>query len=218
MSVIRANKIFLLPLMVIWLALTLVLIIWSKSDIHLFLNQYHNSFFNSFFKYTTFLGDGVTPAIVGLTFLFFSFRKGFIIGAGAVFAGIIAQTLKKLVFYDVYRPKLFFEKLGRLDELYFVPGWEIHSNFSFPSGHTTTAFCLFFILSTFTSNKILKLFCLFCALIAAYSRMYLSQHFLIDVYFGAIFGVLAALLSSYLINKISSPWIDKSFIVLFQKN
>jgi membrane-associated phospholipid phosphatase len=56
------------------------------------------------------------------------------------------------------------------------------------------------------------------ALITAYSRVYLSQHFLIDTYFGALIGVAIVIVFHYLIIKSDKTWLDQSIITIFSKN
>ena len=68
----------------------------------------------------------------------------------------------------------------------------MHYAYSFPSGHSTTAFALFFIFGFFVKNKKWQILFFILALSTAISRMYLLQHFFIDVYFGSILGVLIA--------------------------
>ena len=58
--------------------------------------------------------------------------------------------------------------------------------FSFPSGHTITAFSVAVSLSAFYSNLTVPL--LFCAVSIAVSRILLGMHFLSDVVVGAILG------------------------------
>jgi membrane-associated phospholipid phosphatase len=212
-KIVKNNFPFVVPFIILWVMLAFVLLVNSKSDIHLFTNQFHSSFFDVFFSLITFLGDGLTAAIVAIFFLFISFRKGLILGLSALLAGVFSQFLKRVVFSGTVRPKVFFEGVS---ELYFVPHVEVHGFFSFPSGHATTAFCLFFILASFVQNRILKFICLLLALITAYSRIYLSQHFLVDVYFGALLGLLSAFISLLIINKVHATWLDKSLITIFK--
>lgn len=80
---------------------------------------------------------------------------------------------------------------------------------SFPSGHTLGAFAFFALYSFFLSEKYKPLSVLFfiAACLCAYSRIYLGQHFFIDVYAGSIFGTLLitlqyALMETYLFKKI----------------
>jgi undecaprenyl-diphosphatase len=65
--------------------------------------------------------------------------------------------------------------------------------FSFPSGHTITAFAVAIALSEFYPALLPAL--LFCALSIAVSRILLGMHFLSDVVVGAILGTGLALTS-----------------------
>jgi undecaprenyl-diphosphatase len=58
--------------------------------------------------------------------------------------------------------------------------------FSFPSGHTITAFAVAVSLSSFYPNLTMGL--LFCAISVAASRILLGMHFLSDVLAGAAIG------------------------------
>lgn len=200
--------------MAVWVPLALVLLNFTKAEIHLYINRFHSGFWDYVFKNITNLGDGLVPLILFLIFLFFSYRKALIVGLSGLFAGIIAQLLKRFVFPDVPRPKVFFEGIANL---YLVPGVDVHSSFSFPSGHAATVFSLFFVLAYFTNRKILQILLLFLALLTGYSRMYLSQHFLIDVYFGGLIGICASLAIIYFIEKLNNNWIDKSLLMHFKK-
>ncbi len=65
--------------------------------------------------------------------------------------------------------------------------------FSFPSGHTITAFAVTVSLSAFYPD--LAPGFLFCAVSVAASRVLLGMHFLSDVAVGAVIGTLLALVS-----------------------
>lgn len=65
--------------------------------------------------------------------------------------------------------------------------------FSFPSGHTITAFAVAISVSAFYPNLFTPL--LFCAISIAISRILLGMHFLSDVVVGAILGSGFALTS-----------------------
>jgi undecaprenyl-diphosphatase len=62
--------------------------------------------------------------------------------------------------------------------------------FSFPSGHTITAFAVVISLSHFYPDLTAGL--LFCAVSVAASRILLGMHFLSDVVAGAAIGTLLA--------------------------
>ncbi len=92
--------------------------------------------------------------------------------------------------------------------LHFVEG--VHLNYvnSFPSGHTATAFALFLFLASLTKNKGLQLFYAIIACLVGYSRTYLSQHFVVDITFGAILGILSYFLSVALFQNSTKPVFD----------
>jgi undecaprenyl-diphosphatase len=69
--------------------------------------------------------------------------------------------------------------------------------FSFPSGHTITAFSVAITLGHFYPDLLLGL--LFCAASVAASRILLGMHFLSDVVAGAAIGAILALGSTWLV-------------------
>jgi len=72
--------------------------------------------------------------------------------------------------------------------------------FSFPSGHTITAFAVAITLGQFYPGLSLGL--LFCAASVAASRILLGMHFLSDVLAGAAIGTILALGSTWLVNSL----------------
>src|ERR1035437_3421648 len=69
--------------------------------------------------------------------------------------------------------------------------------FSFPSGHTITAFAVSLSLSCFYPNLTLGL--LFCAISIAASRVLLGMHFLSDVLAGAAIGGVLAYTATWIV-------------------
>ena len=96
----------------------------------------------------------------------------------------------------------------------------MHAMNSFPSGHTITAFAIFIILAMVVKKQYLKVLFTLTAILAGFSRVYLSQHFLEDIFLGALIGVAIALLSCTLVDKLSifkTSWIDHNLLQLFDK-
>lgn len=155
--------------------------------LHLQINEFHTSFFDFFFKYFTHLGDGITVGIVSLSLiLFFEIRAGIFIAVASLLDSVVVQFLKRSVFPDHFRPAHYFSELA---EWHTIAGVEQHSSFSFPSGHTAAAFCLYFGLALVFQKKWGACTFFFVALLVGLSRVYLSQHFLEDIYVGSIVGV-----------------------------
>jgi membrane-associated phospholipid phosphatase len=112
------------------------------------------------------------------------------------------------------RPNIYFKDIYNL---HLVKGVEILHSFSFPSGHSATAFALFLCLSLITRKKIMQLLYFILACLIAYSRIYLSQHFLMDAVAGSLIGVFTVLLYYYFHQQIKGEWMDKSLLTLKKK-
>lgn len=115
------------------------------------------------------------------------------LGLSFLFSGIVVQGIKNFVFAP--RPRLFFEQ-GQY--LHFLDGVSMANYASFPSGHTATVFALATVYAIYTHSKLKQLFYLWLAVLVGYSRIYLAQHFLLDVIIGAIIGTATAWLVCYI--------------------
>ena len=104
----------------------------------------------------------------------------------AVLQGIAVSICKHGIFKGMPRP---IEYLQGID-FYQVPGLNLHHWNSFPSGHTTTAMGIASALMIiFYKDGKLKTAFLITGLLVAFSRVYLMQHFYIDVLVGSLLGV-----------------------------
>lgn len=214
-TIVKQNRTFLFLYLIFLIIGAVLLISTTKHQLHLLFNQFHNSFLDSFFYYATFLGDGIAAVLVVIMFLAVKYRIALIVAISNLVAALITQTLKHTIFDDVVRPKKFFEGI---QDLYFVPGVENYMYNSFPSGHTTCAFALYFSLALFTKSKWIEFLLFSIALIVGYSRVYLSQHFFVDIYAGSIIGVATTLLVYFLFRNMKAQWLDKSLINSFNAN
>ena len=136
--------------------------------------------------------------LFSVIYTFIKLRYALLIGVSYLFSSLIAQILKHCLFANNPRPKKYFEGLH---DLYFVPGIENYSSYSFPSGHATSAFALFFTLTLITGNNYLKFSFFMLALTVAFSRVYLSQHFFCDIYAGSLLGTVIAIAIFYVVEK-----------------
>lgn len=212
-AIFKTNFSFLLPYSIFVILGAAVLAINTKIELHLSFNSFHSPFFDVFFYYVTYLGDGVMALLTVIILCTIKYRYAVIVGVSNFIASVITQILKQTVFAEMVRPKKFFEGIH---DLYFIPGVENHFHNSFPSGHSTCAFSLYFALALIVKNKTLKLSLFFIALIVGFSRVYLSQHFFEDVYAGSLIGIVITLIVYYFIQKKNRTWMDKSLITSFK--
>ncbi|MFQ3575152.1 MAG: phosphatase PAP2 family protein [Cytophagales bacterium] len=154
------------------------------------------------------LGDGIFVIFLCLILFFNSIKNSFIILMSYLFSSVISRVLKDLVFVNQYRPVKYFGDFGiTFKHLETV---ELYSFHSFPSGHTITAFAVFgalsFLFKTRKTQSILGI----TAVLVAISRVYLGQHFVRDVAFGAFLGLLSTILLMKVlqIDKISN-WLNE---------
>ena len=167
-------------------------------NVHLRLNMFHSPFFDVFFKYVTYLGDGLLFLVFTLLFLLVKKRHALRFLNAGVFCLLITTLMKKVIFKGVPRPIEYFGA----DALYLIDGVKMCHWNSFPSGHSMTAFAIFGLLYFYFKKKPIKYVMLCISALAAFSRVYLSQHFLLDVLVGSLIGFGIAKLSVYMVSKL----------------
>jgi membrane-associated phospholipid phosphatase len=195
---LRENRFSLLLLFLLLTFSSIILLNTGKNSGHLQINSIVNAnyYVDVFFKYITYLGDGLLILILSCLILFFNIRLGFALLVSYGLASLISSTLKHWAFPNVNRPFFVFQWEDR-HALKLVDGVDMYIHNSFPSGHATAAFVFFMMLSFFLKSKSAKIICVCMAALAAFSRVYLSQHFLIDITGGAILGSSIAVLIAY---------------------
>jgi membrane-associated phospholipid phosphatase len=141
------------------------------------------------------MGDGIFAlCLIAATFFYYKKKQqGLALLYSFLISGFIVQLIKNLV--DSPGPKLFFEA-GQY--LHFIDGVTLANSSSFPSGHTATAFAIATVLVMMMKDKTMQLFILIAAVLVGYSRIYLAQHFLLDVMIGAFIGSASGILAVYL--------------------
>jgi membrane-associated phospholipid phosphatase len=210
-KLLKENFWFFIPYLIFLLFAGILLTNIPKPELHILSNKANSPFFDSFFKYATSLGNGAMIGVLFVVLLFFKYRYAFAFLAGSLAASLVVNLFKKVVFHDMYRPSKYFE-LFESYQLHFVEGVKLHELQSLPSGHTATAFNLFLTMALLTKNNVLKLFLFIMALLVSYSRVYLSQHFLIDITLGSVIGVLFIMLAWVWFGTFNKNWLEKSIL------
>lgn len=194
----KSLKIYLLIFAVLWLMGLAGSLWFPKETLTLFLAHHRSLVGNIFFRLATKLGESYPIVFIfGGLISRKDWRNTLSFSVLVLGVLVLAGTLKDYFYHD--RPELFLKYHSeRLHELGSIPGVEFLSgNSSFPSGHTFAAFALFTALCFYFQSKKGAFLWLIPAVLVGISRMYLGQHFLEDVVFGAILGVLWALVVAF---------------------
>jgi membrane-associated phospholipid phosphatase len=186
----KQNRFFFIGYFLLLIFALFILIFYSKADGFFLLNPWHPQWLNWFFIPFTYFGDGLFVIAMAIV-LFFLKRKllALLIFSSYALSGIVAQVLK--YFIVEARPAVYLEKFNYP---YFIDDVTLHNFHSFPSGHTASAFALAAILSFAVSKKAFGLIFLFLAVMVGYSRIFLGQHFLDDVFAGSLIGVVSSII------------------------
>lgn len=180
----------------------------SKLELHLLLNSCHSSALDTFFKYYSILAEWPLYVLALLPLLWKKYGTTLFFALSEVTGGGFLQLLKCIINTD--RPVSVFEHYPDV-VLPLVPGVNMHYTNSFPSGHASTFFvfcsCCALLLAyqyqrsaSHNGHKNWLLFnavllvLLILAALGAYSRIYLSQHFMWDVCIGSIIGFVTPFL------------------------
>ena len=117
-------------------------------------------------------------------------RKIFPIAAACVISGQLGDFIKDLLKDYVMRPRPFHD-ISALVPLKRPKG------FSFPSGHTTLAFAVAFIVYRILPKKYgIPVICM--AVLVAFSRLYMGVHYPTDILGGICVGYVAARITEFL--------------------
>lgn len=176
--------------------------LYGKEETFLFFNRHYNPTLGQFYKYYTHIGDGFFIVALATVFLFVKYYYTFFLMVLYIVPSILVQALKRIVFSTVSRPVKYFtweSELNRGIKLNLTEGVDVALTNSFPSGHTASAFALFFFLSIIIENTYLRFLFFVMAVNCAISRVYLCEHFYIDTFAGALLSIIICIPLIYLL-------------------
>jgi membrane-associated phospholipid phosphatase len=205
----KRYKAFYIPYLLFVLIFLVLILCNSKADLHLWMTSLNSPFGDVFFHYYTYVGDWIPYAlVVGL--LFYKFRIALFVLISQLATGLISIIIKQT--WNEPRPILYFKQHFPSIQLHQVVGEHLNLYHSFPSGHTITAFAFLLALAFYTTKPTLHFVCFVLALLVGFSRIYLSQHFAIDVLIGSLIGVSVTILCKYYFDKLPMKWADGSVL------
>ena len=193
-----------MPTIVLALVLGTTLLVVPKAELHLALCQPHTRFLDVVIPSFTNLVDWL-PYLVVLLLLFYRAGWATFLASNLLLSTLIVQPIKHILCAP--RPLTWFAENMPDISLPLVEGVRMNYWLSFPSGHTTTFFVLFFSLSiilyaeNIKGKNILSFLCFLCASFGAYTRIYLSQHFALDIFAGILIAVCSTLVLYFFLVK-----------------
>ena len=197
---VKNNGIYLGLYLVTLITASYFLLSYNKILIHEMLNYWvGNPAVNAFYKYFTHVGDGIFAVSIGVLVLIFNRKRGAYVLIAYAFAGLTSSCIK--YFFNYVRPFHYFVYYRKHYTLNLVDGVDMLGERSFPSGHSVAAFVVFSALAFSSESKIAKIVFCIIAINAAFSRMYLSQHWLIDIVMGSLVGITYAILLYFIFYK-----------------
>ena len=208
---IRLVSFYVIPYLLLLTAILVMMYIYPKPELHLMLNSFHSGVLDFFFKFYTLMAEWPLYVLAFLPSLWKRNKMTLFFAMCELTGGTILQILKHTISNP--RPVSVFEDYPDL-VLPLVQGVDMHHSNSFPSGHASTFFmfctCSVIVLAYFFSRKdalktlrnqilfdVALVALLVLAAMGAYSRVYLSQHFLSDVCVGSMIGFTTPFLMFY---------------------
>ena len=136
----------------------------------------------------THAGDGIFACLIVLAFLFIRIKTGLLLLLSFISTAIVVQLLKHTLFDSMKRPIVFFQNDPSFRT---IEAFTYHTSNSFPSGHSASIFALCTVIAyQYRQNLLIQICLAIIAVTVAFTRVYLSQHFLQDIVAGSLIGTL----------------------------
>lgn len=181
------------------------LAIYGKDELQLTINSNHYYFLDEFFKYyTDYAVDFVLISLIIYTFWKKTFYDFLLLIIPFLVMSLLLFLIRTFFFHETLRPVPYFELQGI--DLHLIEGVDINSIYTFPSGHTMNAFMFYPFLGLLIKNKKWQVLFFILAFLVAYSRVYLSKHFVFDTLGGSLLGITSMIYMFYFLNSKYNSW------------
>ena len=201
-SLFRQNAVFLALSLLLALSLGLALIYIPTGELHLLLCDRHTHARDIFYRYYTTLAEWLPYVICVALLVFAKIGEGIFASTAMLLSTLLTQVCKHIV--NAPRPVTWFTEHCPDIQLPLVDGVHMNLWYSFPSGHTTSFFAMTLAVCILLTRQprlprtpriLVQLLLFLAATLGAYSRIYLSQHFAMDVFAGLLVGILSTLVA-----------------------
>ncbi|MEI7504003.1 MAG: phosphatase PAP2 family protein [Paludibacter sp.] len=205
---------FYVPYILFVITLTVLILSNEKADLHLWLTSFNTPGTDDFFRIYTNVGGSLPYFIAGFL-LFYRFRLAVFLLITQIASSLFSVFVKQ-TWNEPRAIKYFADNYPNI-KLHEVAGVHLYSFHSFPSGHTITAFAFFMALSFFTTRSYLHFLYFILAVLVGFSRIYLSQHFALDVLVGSLIGVAVTVSWQNYFETLPLKWAEGSLRDVFSR-
>ena len=137
---LRTVYIYVIPYIVLLMAILGLMYAYPKPELHMLLNSHHSGVQDVFFKYYSVMAEWPLYLLALLPLMWKKKKTSFYFAVCELTGGAILQIVKHIISTD--RPVSVFEHYQNL-VLPLVQGVNMHHSNSFPSGHASTFFMFF---------------------------------------------------------------------------
>lgn len=197
--ILKRNRIFYFCFSLWFIVLGIFSIAVPKGESFIWINHWRSFPADVFFSIITWLGTGYLIILIAVIFFFIK-KKNIALGIliSFIVSGLIVTVLKH--YFNYPRPEAYFSNEEIIRQVYWVP---LRFKYSFPSGHSTSVFAAATMIALFLPDKRLTaVICFLLAGLIAYSRIYLGEHFLEDVWVGSFIGAATSTIYFFLYSRI----------------
>jgi len=189
---------YFIPFVIAWVAAVVYLTMHQQGDFVIGVNNQHTALGSFYFRYASWLGNTITYLWIFIAFLILRKRREAKMLVGIVLlTTVVIMTMKAFCFPPNLRPKAFLVDIP----LKFVEGVKVYTQNSFPSGHTAGAFGWTLFLALLYKKPWFSMLMVGIAISVGLARVYLTQHFLLDVTVGSLIGIMATLIVKFITDR-----------------
>ena len=187
----KGFRLFFILYVLFFIGGAFVILLTKRGDVVLLINRYSRLEWDKTVVFLTNIGLGSYMAVIALLLAFYKLRYAATGLLNLFFIGVFTNLLKEIFKGMFTRPLHYFmyDDFSR-----FIYTADINYYSTFPSGHSMTIFGMLAFFVFLANNRIISVLFFFLSVLIGFSRIYLLQHFFLDVYTGAFMGILSSII------------------------